>query len=134
MHFRITKQAKGYLKMQHDKITRVLWGAMLTILGLFTLLSLIGHLSDHGLDEAHLESFIKSGLIGWGLFALYMLPAIVALARFHHNSASIFLVNFFLGWTFLGWVAALVWAVMPVQHNPSAATLGLEAVARELAQ
>jgi hypothetical protein len=43
--------------------------------------------------------------------AVYALPTIIAVARHHHNALAIFLVNFFLGWTFLGWVAALVWAV-----------------------
>lgn len=48
-------------------------------------------------------------------FALYFLPSIVAATRDHHNSLSIFLLNLFLGWTLIGWVAALVWSV----SNPS---------------
>lgn len=43
--------------------------------------------------------------------ALYFLPTIIALARRRHNTLAIFLLNFFLGWTFVGWVVALVWAV-----------------------
>ena len=44
------------------------------------------------------------------LVQLYLLPALVALTRRHHNTGAIFLLNFFLGWTVLGWVVALVWA------------------------
>ncbi|MBP9132693.1 MAG: superinfection immunity protein [Saprospiraceae bacterium] len=42
-------------------------------------------------------------------FAVYFLPSIVG--RNKENSASIILLNLFLGWTFVGWVVALVWAV-----------------------
>ncbi|HZP91356.1 MAG TPA: superinfection immunity protein [Burkholderiales bacterium] len=41
---------------------------------------------------------------------LYFVPSIVAYARHHHNRLAILFLNIFLGWTFLGWVAALVWA------------------------
>jgi len=40
----------------------------------------------------------------------YFLPAIIAVKRNHANSTSVFLLNFLLGWTFLGWVVAIVWA------------------------
>src|SRR6266851_3105879 len=39
------------------------------------------------------------------------LPSIIALARSKRNTLSTFLLNFFLGWTLIGWVVALVWAV-----------------------
>jgi len=42
---------------------------------------------------------------------LYLLPAILANMRGHKNFASIFVLNIFLGWTFLGWVIALVWSL-----------------------
>jgi hypothetical protein len=41
---------------------------------------------------------------------LYLLPTIVAFLRQHHNRWAILLLNIFLGWTFLGWVAALIWS------------------------
>jgi Superinfection immunity protein len=40
----------------------------------------------------------------------YFIPAIVASTRRHRNKSAIFVLNLFLGWTLLGWVAALVWA------------------------
>ena len=50
--------------------------------------------------------------------ALYVLPTIVALARNHPNIFAIAILNIFLGWTFVGWVAALVWAVIHLEREP----------------
>jgi hypothetical protein len=47
---------------------------------------------------------------GFG-FVMYFLPSIIALARSKRDLTAIFLLNFFLGWTMIGWVVALVWAV-----------------------
>jgi len=40
----------------------------------------------------------------------YFLPTIFAAARGHHNSTALMLANLFLGWTFIGWVACLIWS------------------------
>ena len=60
--------------------------------------------------------FYFSGFVGIVVFifslALYFLPTIIAVARKRPNALAIFLLNFFLGWTFIGWVVALVWSVM----------------------
>jgi hypothetical protein len=48
--------------------------------------------------------------IGFG-FVMYFLPSIVALARNKRDTTAILLLNLFLGWTMIGWVVALVWAV-----------------------
>jgi hypothetical protein len=45
------------------------------------------------------------------LITLYFLPAIVAAARKHRQSAAIFMLDVLLGWTLIGWVAALVWSL-----------------------
>lgn len=42
--------------------------------------------------------------------ALYLLPTYEASLNKQPNLTSIFLVNLLLGWTFLGWVGAMVWA------------------------
>jgi ribosomal protein S27E len=42
--------------------------------------------------------------------AVYFLPTIIAVVGTHHNAGAILVLNLFLGWTFLGWVVALVWA------------------------
>jgi hypothetical protein len=41
---------------------------------------------------------------------LYMLPTIIAGYRIHPNTAAVAVLNFLLGWTGLGWVAALAWS------------------------
>jgi hypothetical protein len=41
---------------------------------------------------------------------LYFLPSVIARSRRHHNAVSIFILNLLLGWTFIGWVVALVMA------------------------
>jgi len=43
--------------------------------------------------------------------AFYFLPTIIALVRQKRNTIAIFVLNFFLGWTFVGWVVALVWSL-----------------------
>jgi hypothetical protein len=47
---------------------------------------------------------------GFG-FVMYFLPSIIALARNKRDLTAIVLLNFFLGWTMIGWIVALVWAV-----------------------
>ena len=42
---------------------------------------------------------------------IYFIPTIVAYSREHHNFTAILLLNIFAGWTLLGWVGALIWAV-----------------------
>ena len=44
------------------------------------------------------------------LITIYMFPAYFAHSRGHRNSDSIATFNLFLGWTFIGWVCALIWA------------------------
>lgn len=42
--------------------------------------------------------------------ALYLLPTIIAAARGKKKIVGIILLNVLLGWTLVGWVAALIWA------------------------
>lgn len=41
---------------------------------------------------------------------VYFVPSLLAWQVRHRNYQAILLLNIFLGWTLLGWVAALVWA------------------------
>ena len=43
------------------------------------------------------------------LLALYFLPTLIA--RNKRGAAGIFLLNFFLGWTFIGYIIAIFWAL-----------------------
>ncbi|MBI3453824.1 MAG: superinfection immunity protein [Rhodospirillales bacterium] len=49
------------------------------------------------------------------LAVIYFVPTVVAAGRAHHQTLAIFMLNLFLGWTFLGWVLALVWACTAVR-------------------
>lgn len=42
---------------------------------------------------------------------IYLVPFYVAEGRKHRDMLAIFVLNLLLGWTFVGWVAALVWAL-----------------------
>ncbi|WP_423875549.1 superinfection immunity protein [Bradyrhizobium sp.] len=41
---------------------------------------------------------------------LYLVPMSVAYQRSHPETRSIEFLNFFLGWTVIGWIVALSWA------------------------
>lgn len=46
------------------------------------------------------------------VLALYFLPAIIAFMRGHPHPWVVTIADFLLGWTFLGWVACLIWAMV----------------------
>jgi len=43
--------------------------------------------------------------------AVYFIPVILAYVRKHNNLLPITLLTIFLGWTFFGWLAAVLWAL-----------------------
>jgi cytochrome c biogenesis protein CcdA len=49
---------------------------------------------------------------------IYFLPTIIASLRNHKNLAALFALNVFLGWVVVGWVVALVWALLADQGGP----------------
>jgi len=50
---------------------------------------------------------------------LYFLPTVISLVfRPGSAAAGIFLVNFFLGWTIIGWWVALIWALASDGTSP----------------
>ncbi|MGD0460857.1 MAG: superinfection immunity protein [Tepidisphaeraceae bacterium] len=61
-------------------------------------------------------SIMYLGLLAAALF-IYFLPFIVADQRQHPSAGAIAILNIFLGWTFLGWVVALVWASTAVEKR-----------------
>jgi T4 superinfection immunity protein len=44
------------------------------------------------------------------LFLLFFMPTIIAVVR-GASPLGVFLVNFFLGWTIIGWWVALIWSL-----------------------
>ena len=43
--------------------------------------------------------------------AIYFIPVIVAFVRKHNNILAITIMTTLLGWTFFGWLAALLWSL-----------------------
>ncbi len=64
------------------------------------------------------------GPIGLIIFLCYFIPAIVAYMRDTQHALAIEILNFFLGWTLLGWVGALIWAVCDSTKIVSAVPVG----------
>lgn len=48
---------------------------------------------------------------------IYFVPTFVSVERNHRNKWAIAVLNFFLGWTFLGWVLSLVWSMTANVHD-----------------
>lgn len=59
---------------------------------------------------------IISFLIG---LVLYFVPTYIAFMRNHKNKIPILVINVLLGWTFICWVGALVWALLKDQGSQS---------------
>jgi hypothetical protein len=68
-------------------------------------------------------------ILAMAAFLFYMLPSIIADIRHVEHEGSIGAVNFLLGWTVLGWIAALIWAVVEkprtVSRNRAALNLNI---------
>jgi len=45
------------------------------------------------------------------LIVLYWLPTLIAIVRQTHSALGVAMMNFFLGWTVIGWFLALFWAL-----------------------
>jgi hypothetical protein len=71
------------------------------------------------------DAEVKEGALEMTFYAIgflfsvyiYFAPAITAHRRQHPSRDGITLLNIFLGWTLVGWVAALVWAVNPTDRK-----------------
>lgn len=68
----------------------------------------------------------QAGIFGLGMMGLflivvgilfYFLPSVIAFGKGHKNKWAIFLLDLFLGWSFIGWVVALVWSFSAAQDN-----------------
>lgn len=68
-----------------------------------------------GLNAGNPKYSDSAGVLGMILalvagFLFYFAPSIMS--RHKRNYQAIFILNLFLGWTFVGWVVAAVWATM----------------------
>lgn len=69
------------------------------------------------MNETQLAWFAIGLAIASVSIACYFIPTFVACANNHKQRTSIFVLNFFLGWSVFGWVGALVWALIKPQNN-----------------
>ena len=54
---------------------------------------------------------INAGITAAFLLSCYMFPGYLSGSRGHPNQDSICTLNLLLGWTIIGWIIALIWAV-----------------------
>lgn len=78
---------------------------MVIALALFTLIT--GAIGSGTNDIAKVCAF----LFFISALALYFSPTISAAWRGHKSAAAIFALNLLAGWTFIGWLVALVWSL-----------------------
>ena len=54
---------------------------------------------------------MEVALVAIILLCAYFAPTIIAATRQHHQIGPVLVINFFLGWTLIGWVIALAMSV-----------------------
>lgn len=86
-----------------------------TILAALALLAVIGLLVVWGGLDRWDNSTVTWAVIG--LF-LYFVPTLIAVHRQHRQRLPIFALNLLLGWTFIGWVGAIVWSLTAQDRRP----------------
>ncbi len=87
------------------------WFYLISII--FVVLTLISGCQMAQEDNHFLIIIILSPAVAsvWlALLALHFLPTCIAVVRKTSNRKKVFMMNLFLGWTFLGWIVALVWS------------------------
>jgi hypothetical protein len=76
-------------------------GAAAVIVGLIVLVKIL----------PALVAGLGIGLLLVIFFIPYWIPTIIAFMRKHPSKGGILALNFFFGWTFVGWVVSLAWAL-----------------------
>ena len=73
-------------------------------------------MNGENLTPSHMEQLLLGIILliaGIVLLVIGLLPSLIAFNRKHQYRWPILIINVFLGWTLIGYVVALVWAVMP---------------------
>jgi hypothetical protein len=60
---------------------------------------------------------IIESAVFFGALLFYFVPAMIADAREREDAFAVTMVNILLGWTVIGWFAALLWARHPVSNR-----------------
>jgi hypothetical protein len=84
-------------------------------IGGFLGLAVVGLIAGTASQGGEAGSVLLALWLGVLAIGAYFLPTIIATSRKHHNVGTIAVVNFFLGWTFIGWVVALAIAASAVR-------------------
>jgi|GEM_PF-6906862 len=82
----------------------VAWLAALLLMVGIPVLVWTGHLSIDAVGPVYLT------LLALAFVPLYFFPTVIAAVRKHRELLAIFILNALLGWSYVGWVLALVWA------------------------
>jgi RsiW-degrading membrane proteinase PrsW (M82 family) len=61
---------------------------------------------------------VSALFVGALCIAVYFLPTIVAASRHKRSENAIVALNLLLGWTLIGWIVALVWALTADPPDP----------------
>jgi T4 superinfection immunity protein len=67
--------------------------------------------NEPALDRDDLVLLLIASIGAAAAACVYALPAILAAYRRHPRSEAVAVLNLLLGWTVLGWIAALLWAL-----------------------
>ena len=81
-------------------------GVIILILFVFGILFLAA--GDSGIYLAMIAFYFLVGVAG--LF-LYFVPSVIANKNKHRHTIIIFVINLFFGWSIIGWIAMLIWAL-----------------------
>lgn len=76
----------------------------------------LGAASGFAVGGEAIPRSLASFSLGTSIAIGYCLPGWIAVSRKHHNSIAIALLNLLLGWTIIGWIAALIWSVTAVRN------------------
>ena len=86
--------------------------------GLVALIAVVGKAAISGdVSKEVIFYWVLCGVAVLIGVAIYFAPTLVARNRNHRNIGALFVLNLLLGWTVLGWVGALVWALVEQERG-----------------
>lgn len=94
---------------------RSVWFWLLVLLGVAVAVAAIGTMVGWW-DWSAVLWGVGSWLVFIGLIVLYFLPTIIVVKRRHRSTGGIVALNILAGWTFIGWLIALVWSLSSAQQ------------------
>lgn len=94
-----------------DRVREESWGRLVA---LFVTAGVITFAFAAELSEQDVLGPIVGLFVLVWLVVLYFIPAFVAWKRRHHQTMAIAALNLFAGWTVVGWIGSLIWALTAV--------------------